>query len=604
MQKLLVKHTKGSKANQTEAFELPITELTLGRDPASDIRFDPERDDIVGRTHAKLTPAPGSADAFTITDLNSRNGTFLNGYRILGSAPVNPGDVIKLGETGPELVFDLDPRPISQPKLTRVVEAAAPATREISVPTSSSSSTPSATSSVPPPSPAPGSIGRNTVERLISETRSDTRKKIINIASVIIVLILLVGGYLLWQDKQGRKEMASAVTTAMKQQKEETGKEINALKEENEGLRNDIANASSSKGMSASQIAKEYLLSTVYVEASWKLVHVPTGGQLYQRSECYQRNKAGHCLDEVLPWYVSVQDTVEPWLRPEDHGPDGRYIPIGSSGQGSGFVVTDEGFILTNRHVAASWETRYSGLSLPGYLLICSDPSCVKSSVKRLDNRDDADREYIRSLSVWVPSKTKTLGGKPMKGKLLEGRNDYLDVTFPNTRIRIPAHLARVSDIADVAMIKIDLPQKQKPVILGGEDPVNNGETITVMGYPAVSPDVEGKIKSQDPLNRSGEWRVIPQPTISPSSIAKILDGQAKVVGNTVSEYFSEMGDVYQLNLNTIGAGNSGGPVFNDQGQVIGIFTYGNRDAGGIQNSFAVPIKYGLEIMGVQSIIK
>jgi len=64
------------------------------------------------------------------------------------------------------------------------------------------------------------------------------------------------------------------------------------------------------------------------------------------------------------------------------------------------------------------------------------------------------------------------------------------------------------------------------------------------------------------------------------------------------------MGDVYQLNLNTTGEGNSGGPVFNDQGHVIGLFTYGHRDEKGVQNSFAVPIKYGLEIMGVQSIIK
>ena len=190
MTKILIKHVKGSKAGQTEAFDLPINELTLGRDPSSDIRFDPDRDDLVSRIHAKLTSIPGSDYGFTLTDLNSRNGVFINGNRILGSRAINPGDVIKLGDTGPELEFDLDPRPESAPKLTRFAETPAPPTRESLIPVS----TPPLASSMPHSTSTQGSIGRNTVERLITETRSDTRKKIINIASVIIVLVLIVAG--------------------------------------------------------------------------------------------------------------------------------------------------------------------------------------------------------------------------------------------------------------------------------------------------------------------------------------------------------------------------------------------------------------------------
>jgi S1-C subfamily serine protease len=57
-------------------------------------------------------------------------------------------------------------------------------------------------------------------------------------------------------------------------------------------------------------------------------------------------------------------------------------------------------------------------------------------------------------------------------------------------------------------------------------------------------------------------------------------------------------GDYYQLTINSTGGGNSGGPMFDDQGKVVGIYTlgiHGDADASG-----AVPIRYGIELMGVQ----
>jgi S1-C subfamily serine protease len=193
--------------------------------------------------------------------------------------------------------------------------------------------------------------------------------------------------------------------------------------------------------------------------------------------------------------------------------------------------------------------------------------------------------------------------GKPEKGKFLEGRHDYLDVTFPDTRSRRPARLANVSFIADAALIQIAAVDKFIPVNLADEEKVQPGDSITVMGYPAVSPDVYVKISSQDPFNRDDQWRVVPRPTVSNASIAKVISGQAQMLSNTTTEYVSKIGDAYQLNLNTTGAGNSGGPVFNDQGEVIGIFSSGNSD-GRTQTTFAIPIKYGQELLTTPKIIK
>jgi S1-C subfamily serine protease len=63
------------------------------------------------------------------------------------------------------------------------------------------------------------------------------------------------------------------------------------------------------------------------------------------------------------------------------------------------------------------------------------------------------------------------------------------------------------------------------------------------------------------------------------------------------------MGDVYQLTVNSTGSGNSGGPVFNDRGEVVAIF-YAGRAYGGAQVTFAVPIRYALALLGDSSAAK
>jgi S1-C subfamily serine protease len=64
---------------------------------------------------------------------------------------------------------------------------------------------------------------------------------------------------------------------------------------------------------------------------------------------------------------------------------------------------------------------------------------------------------------------------------------------------------------------------------------------------------------------------------------------------------FSTFGDVYQLTVNSTGPGNSGGPIFDDRGRVIGVFTSGTR--GDVMITFAVPIRYGIELMGTRRVM-
>jgi hypothetical protein len=127
-------------------------------------------------------------------------------------------------------------------------------------------------------------------------------------------------------------------------------------------------------------------------------------------------------------------------------------------------------------------------------------------------------------------------------------------------------------------------------------DSIQAGETAVVLGYPAISQPVYGIVRSMDAMNPETKGVEIPDPTVTVGNIGRIYrssEGTAGADKTTVSV----IGDSYQLQINTTGSGNSGGPVFDDHGRVIAIFYAGLSD-GRTAVTFAVPIRYGRELMG------
>jgi serine protease Do len=574
MERIVLRHISGSKSRQVEEFPLShIKEVIFGRDPSATVKYDPERDDLVGRQHAKIVRDTVDPTQFMIVDLNSRNGTFLNKQRIVGGARIVPGDTVQFGAGGPEFQFDLEPRPQQYLRDTRMPgqgsSTAGLGSSHPSGPPPTRMGTeapqmPGMTAPSPGPTTVPSGIGKATVERMIMQGQAQTTKSSMKYLLIgggaLLVVIAIVAGVLVYQSMSSRQQLAN---------------EIGGIKD-----------AAASAPMTPADIAKAYTNSVVYVEAGWKLIYTPTGGQVYHR---YIRNEYNGKFiipdgRAVVACYLVVEgNRIEPFLILDNR--QGRVI--GGEHTGSGFAVTSDGFILTNRHVAATWKTSYQFPqdATPGVVI----------QNNGLALQADGSPFLVRAPGDWVPSATKQAGQQLQGG--FEGRNDYLNVTFAKQEGRIPASLARVSDRHDAAMVKIQVPDSVPRLELNDNyDSIKQGDASIVLGYPGVSPPVYGVIRSQDVFNRDAQIKIIPDPTISVGNIGRIIRGQEGT--STKDPIYSEFGDAYQLTINSTGAGNSGGPVFDDRGRVTGIFFAGGS-VGGASVTFAVPIRYGKELMSV-----
>ncbi len=205
---------------------------------------------------------------------------------------------------------------------------------------------------------------------------------------------------------------------------------------------------------------------------------------------------------------------------------------------GTGFLISKDGKILTNRHMAEPWW---------------------------------------QQMSNFVSIKP---GLKP--------RFEVFRAFFPNIKEPFPLRIEKVSEDADVALLSLNLEGVDIPVLeldLSGVDAIE-GEPAILLGYPAglgaifakTDPDIAKEISKLPLLDAAQE--------LSERGLIRALSTQGHV-----SDVSKER-IVYDAQTTV---GGSGGPLFNNKGKVIainyGIFR-GFRGA-----NFGVPIKYALELL-------
>ncbi len=95
----------GTTASKYQLSE--IMEVAIGRDQSCQIALESIAYAMVSRRHATVRPlTKGNFPRWEICDLNSANGTYLNGTKLQGCQTLETGDRISLGIDGPQFIFE------------------------------------------------------------------------------------------------------------------------------------------------------------------------------------------------------------------------------------------------------------------------------------------------------------------------------------------------------------------------------------------------------------------------------------------------------------------------------------------------------------------
>ena len=141
-----------------------------------------------------------------------------------------------------------------------------------------------------------------------------------------------------------------------------------------------------------------------------------------------------------------------------------------------------------------------------------------------------------------------------------------LYLVFNNIQDAKPAHVQAVSDRTDLAVLVInESTDLRKPAKLRSFESaeIKGGEAVTAIGFPAVA-DI---VKTDDVYSQL--YSSYSDMTVTTGNISKLMEHSD-----------SQLGQLVQMTA-PINGGNSGGPLFDENGAVIGVNTYTMNDSQG-----------------------
>lgn len=246
---------------------------------------------------------------------------------------------------------------------------------------------------------------------------------------------------------------------------------------------------------------------------------------------------------------------------------------------GTGFIVTPDGYLVTNAHVVHTDEEelnlQFAMTSLENYATEAADSFMEEL---RREGYQMTQEEWDGIASAWY----RLLAQNMEINNLRASYQCYIGNVSPGSDVSAKGKgldLCRIGEPIpgkDIAILKMEgtnLPT----VKLGDDTKLKTGDRVYAMGYPALA-------TLSEMLNVA---QAIQEPTLTQG----IISARKEMAGGW---------SILQTDA-AIHGGNSGGPLFNEAGEVIGVNTFGMLDpSSGTQvagMNFAVPISIAKQFL-------
>jgi S1-C subfamily serine protease len=495
---------------------VPEAGATLGRDPSCTIALAKNQFPQVSSQHARITLVDG---ALEVTDLGSRNGTFVNGVKIT-ERRLASGDVVQLGEHGPRFAA------VRDAGLDETMDVA-PARRAQPLAAMGESTITNLRSAL-------GAADQQDVEEAVERSSRRT----IGIAAVLSVVVLGAAAMGLYSLSESGKvetvalrelnaQLRAELTTAQGQietQRDQFEDQRRAVIAERDSLAERISGIekqSGSEGELEGRINDELTALRGQLDTANSRLELFDPVNLEKER---LRDVAGvHSAVVLIEATTRFRDTATRKRLHVAKLADGREVAnlefegnlVEQESTGSGFCVSKDGYILTNAHV-----------------------------VMPVDRRDQVDGPGGLKFDV----------------------ETELNVVFTGTDVRYLAELIEVTrdEDEDLALIRIK-PFDGMPVVTDLETDKPRpaaGTEVYLFGFPL------GKL---------------------------VLQEGDRVVASTFKGILSrEVGEYLQIDA-SVHPGNSGGPVTDAKGRVVGIVSRVQNTPGGqLANAigYVIPISH------------
>jgi len=311
--------------------------------------------------------------------------------------------------------------------------------------------------------------------------------------------------------------------------------------------------------MTPVQVAERNKPGTVMIQATYKgvvsalvpFVNQPALNALSQQIK-EQLTSEGKLTEELFwnTYLMTFSKNIDQYMT---KGTERVSKELNTTMMGSGFIITPDGYVVTNAHVVDEndGDTKRGFAEQAFMEILQSDMRTIQSAMKRKMTEEEA--QAFKEAYSWYYSQTIQVGNIKKEFSVVLGISGDKGKIMP---LIIPAKIViqgKPIPGKDVAILKLQEKHIYPTIRMGDDKAMRVGDAVYVLGYPAVA--------TFNP--------VLSKETVSEATLTRGLVSAKKNM--------KDGWEVLQTDA-SITHGNSGGPVINDKGEVIGLATFVSVD--------------------------